>query len=61
MAIELDSRSVRPRRRNFESDRERDIELLAAGDAPGRLTLLQIIRKAGWVTAKVRDLIAPEQ
>ena len=61
VAIELDSRSVHLRRRNFESDRERDIELLVAGYAPARFTSLQITRKAGWVTSKVRALTAPPQ
>lgn len=59
VAIELDSRSVHLRRKNFESDRERDIELLVAGYAPGRFTWLQITRKADWVAAKVRQLTGP--
>jgi hypothetical protein len=56
VAMELDGRSVHLRRRNFERDRERDIELLVAGYSPGRFTWLQITRKADWVAANVRQL-----
>lgn len=57
VAVELDSRGVHLRRKNFESDRERDVDLTVAGYVPARFTSLKITRERRWVAARVRALL----
>ena len=58
MAVELDGRTVHLRRKCFESDRVRDVELTVAGFLPARFTWRTVNREPEWVERQLRALLA---
>jgi very-short-patch-repair endonuclease len=57
IAIEVDGWAYHGSRRAFESDRERDAELAAAGWLVLRFTWYQVRRRPAWVAARISDAI----
>ncbi|MBA3300032.1 MAG: type IV toxin-antitoxin system AbiEi family antitoxin domain-containing protein [Thermoleophilaceae bacterium] len=57
VAVELDGRAAHLRRKCFESDRVRDVELTVAGFLPARFTWRSVTRKPKWVERQTRALL----
>ena len=59
LVVELDGRTHHERRANFEADRERDADLLAAGHPVYRITWEAITERRPRVAARLRALAQP--
>ncbi|MBA3268490.1 MAG: hypothetical protein H0T70_09580 [Acidimicrobiia bacterium] len=57
VAVELDGRAAHLRRKCFESDRVRDVELTVAGFLPARFTWRTVNREPAWVERQLRALM----
>jgi hypothetical protein len=57
LAVELDGRAVHLRRKAFEADRERDVELTVAGYVPARFTWRKVTLEPRWVAMQLRALL----
>jgi very-short-patch-repair endonuclease len=57
LAVELDSRRYHHTRRNFETDRQRDIVLLKAGVRTARITDKRLSDAPGAVAEDLRTLL----
>ena len=53
IVVEVDGWATHGTRAQFEHDRQRDAELVAAGWVVLRFTWLQVTRKPGWVAARI--------